>query len=143
MRQTQSLLSKTAWSYMQKLTVCYWRRLAQLHSYPICVSVIFLSSNILESIVSLLEIMQLLTLFSLIKVKDIPEILLGYYETLGVATLEFLPNVFLYVLPDQHNPEHDPENKITDTAKNHPNIFLYIKVVYLFACSLWLLINYV
>ena len=68
--------------------------------------------------------MQLLSLFSTIEENEMPGILLGYYETLGIATLEFLPNIFLYVIPNSTYPKDNPGNKLTTNAKYHPNIFI-------------------
>ncbi len=70
--------------------------------------------------------MQLLSLFSIVAIDDIPDVLSEYYQTLGVATLEFLPNIFLYVLPDSSNPKYDPENELPDNSKYHPNIFYIV-----------------
>ncbi len=78
-----------------------------------------------ESILSLLEIMQLISLFSLVNTDYTPKVLTDYYESLGVCTLEFIPNIFKYVLPNSVNPAYDSENDLSDNTKYHPNIFSY------------------
>ncbi len=74
----------------------------------------------------MLEIMQFLSLFTLINIQYTPAVLLSYYESLSVATLEFLPNIFRYTVPAGVNPENDPSNGFTDNFRYHPNIFPYI-----------------
>lgn len=72
--------------------------------------------------------MQFLSLFSLINIQYSPEVLLSYYKSLGVATLEFLPNVF-DILPGNLNPANDPENEFHNIFERHPSLegknFLY------------------
>jgi len=73
-----------------------------------------------QSVFTLLEIMQLLSLFSLIGIKTIPTILQQYFYTLGMYTLEFLPNIVTYVTPESEKGEL---NEFTEDSifKRHPS----------------------
>ncbi len=71
----------------------------------------------------MLEIMQFLSLFSLINLKYTSSVLVSYYESLSVSTLEFLPNIFEYTLSKDISPADDPDNEFTNCFQLHPNIF--------------------
>ncbi len=77
---------------------------------------------------SLLEIMQFLSLFALINLRHTSTILVSYYRSLSVATLEFLPNIFQYIVPDRDNPSSSPDDQLTESFALHPNIFSYPEV---------------
>jgi len=66
--------------------------------------------------------MQLLSLYSLIEIEELPSVLAEYFTSLGVATLEFLPNFFLISMPEYKDPNVHPENVLTNSAKYHPSL---------------------
>ncbi len=76
----------------------------------------------IESIFSLLEIMQFLSLFCLINTPYTPTALVSYYQSLGVATMEFLPNILNYIVPPSSDPTDDPDNWFDDNFRNHPSL---------------------
>ncbi len=83
---------------------------------------------------STMEVMQFLSVFSIVNLAYIPDILQAYYRVFSIAMLQFLPNIFDYVLPLELNPVYDKENALTESYKNHPYIFF----ASLFFFSLWL-----
>ncbi len=85
-----------------------------------CVS--FLKLKKLESLFSMLEIMQFLSLFSLINVKYTPTVLVSYYKSLSVSTLEFLPSILDYIVPSDSDPTERSENNFDDNFRYHPSL---------------------
>eukprot|EP01022_Parablepharisma_sp_SALTPOND_P017396 TRINITY_DN2767_c0_g1_i17.p1 TRINITY_DN2767_c0_g1~~TRINITY_DN2767_c0_g1_i17.p1 ORF type:complete len:633 (+),score=12.61 TRINITY_DN2767_c0_g1_i17:496-2394(+) len=94
------------------------------------ISIVTVSSGAsIQFAFALLEVLQLISLFTLINVRYLPWILQSYYRSLGVSTFEFIPNILSYILPDSVNPANDPSNSFSDNSKYHSGLegkaFLY------------------
>ncbi len=76
------------------------------------------------ALLSMMEAMQFLSMFSIINIAYTPGILKAYYSSLSLAMLEFLPNIFVYVIPPSWSRAYEPENELNEGFQNHPSIFL-------------------
>ena len=67
--------------------------------------------------------MQLITLFSLIEVPTLPKKLLDFYNGMGIANMNFLPNVIQIINAYDHEYVNGPDNRLLSAAKYDSNIF--------------------